>query len=348
MIPHSKPLMHPDDFAAVSAVLESGMLACGPVTTRFEEAFAAFIGRPHAAAVSSGTAALSLVLRALGTGAGDEVVIPAYACSALLYAVRFTGAVPVLADAGEDGFHPDADTIRRVLTPCTRAVVFAHLFGGARSLSDIIALGVPVIEDCAMAPGAGVNGRRAGNLGTAASVFSFYATKVLAAGEGGMALADDARITGTVRDLADYADKIDGILRFNFTMTGLSAALGLSQLGRLDAMIARRRELAARYTETLAGTGLDLPRDRPGERGIFYRYVVGTDRVDAMRRILHERGVRAERPVFAPLSRYPGVSPACPAAERAWERALSLPLYPALTGAEAETVAREARNAARP
>ena len=157
-----------------------------------------------------------------------------------------------------------------------------------------------------------------------------------------MVLSADPAVTECVRDLADYADKIDDRLRFNLKMTDISAALGLSQLGRLDSMITRRRILASRYTEALSGSGLDLPGDRAGERGVFYRYVVGTDRADTLRDAIHRRGVRAERPVFAPLSRYPGFPP-CPGAERAWERSLSLPLYPALTDGEAETVMRAAR-----
>jgi dTDP-4-amino-4,6-dideoxygalactose transaminase len=345
MIPHSKPLMHPDDTRAVSAVLESGMLTGGNEVRGFEDALAGYVGLPHAAAVSSGTAALYAALRALGVGNGREVVIPAYVCSSLLYAVRMAGAVPVLADSGADGFHPDADTVRRALSGRTGAVIFAHLFGEAADLGDIVALGVPVIEDCAMAIGAETGGLRAGNLGSAASVFSFYATKVITSGEGGMVLSGDPSLADRVRDLSDYADKTDDALRFNLKMTDPAAALGRSQLGRIESLIARRRELAARYSSAFSGAGLELPSERPDRRHIFYRYVVRTDRAGMLREALHSRGVRAERPVFAPLSRYPGF-PACPNAERAWERSLSIPLYPALTDAEAETVIRAMRECA--
>ncbi len=343
MIPHSRPLMHPDDLRAAAEVLESGMLAGGAKTAAFERALAGYIGRAHAASASSGTAALYLALRALGIGPGRETVIPAYACSALLHAVRMTGAQPVLADAGEDGFHPDADTVRRALSPRTGAVIFAHLFGEARDIRDIVALGVPVIEDCAMAVGSETGGRKAGGPGSAAAVFSFYATKVLACGEGGMVLSDDAAVAARARDLAEYADKIDDTLRFNLKLNDLAAAVGLSQLGRLESMIARRRELAARYTAAFGGLGPELPEERTGSRHIFYRYVVGTDRVEPLRELLHARGVCAERPVHAPLSRYPGMTRSCPAAERAWSRALSIPLYPALGEDEAETVIRAVR-----
>ncbi len=348
MIPHSKPLMHPDDTRAVASVLESGMLAGGERVRGFEAGMAAYVGLPHAAAVSSGTAALYAALRALGAGNGCEVVIPAYACSALLYAVRMAGATPVTADTGADGIHPDADTVRRALSGRTAAIIFAHLFGGAGELRDIIALGAPVIEDCAMALGTETNGVRAGNLGSAAAVFSFYATKVITSGEGGMVLSGDRALVERVRDMSDYADKTDGTLRFNLKMTDMAAALGHSQLGRIESMISRRRELASRYTVALSGTGLELPSERPDSRHIFYRYAVRAVHAEAMREAMHNRGVRAERPVFTPLSRYPECAASRPEAERAWERFISLPLYPALTGAEAETVIRAALDACLP
>jgi len=342
-IPHSRPFIHPDDMKAVAEVVASGMLIGGGKVPAFERALAGYICLPCAAAVSSGTAALYLALRALGIGPGDRVVIPAYVCTAVLHSVAMTGAEPSLADCGDDGVHVDAATVRRALDARTRAVVFPHLFGAACDIRDILALGLPVIEDCAMSLGAERGGTKAGNLGSAASVFSFHATKVIAAGEGGMVLSGDSALVARVRDLAEYSDKLDGILRFNFAMPEMTAALGLSQLERLPTMIARRRELAARYTASLTGAGLDLPAEEPGERRIFYRYIVRSDRTEALRTSLRDRGIRAERPVFAPLSRIPGMTAECPGAERAWEQSLSLPLYPALTEAEAETVVREVR-----
>lgn len=338
MIHHSKPLIHSDDIRAVAAVVESGMLVGGGKVPAFERALAASIGLPHAAAASSGTAALYLALRALGVGGGDEVVIPSYVCTALLHAVMMTGAEPALADTGGDGVHMDAGAVRRAFTARTKAVVFPHMFGAACDIGDIVALGVPVIEDCAMSLGAERCGVKAGNLGSAAAMFSFYATKVIAAGEGGMVLSGDRALVERVRDLSDYADKLDGFLRFNFAMTDMTAALGLSQLERLPSMIARRRELASRYSAAFADTDLELPAEKTGERHIFYRYVVQNDRTEALRMSLRERGIMAERPVAAPLSRVPGMAVECPGAERAWKRSLSLPLYPALSDAEAETV----------
>ncbi|MCD6308664.1 MAG: DegT/DnrJ/EryC1/StrS aminotransferase family protein, partial [Candidatus Latescibacteria bacterium] len=252
MIPHSKPLLDEHDIAAVDSVLESGMLTSGDTVRAFESAVCSFLGRRHAAAVSSGTAALYTVLSALGAGRGGEIVIPSYACSSLLYAVRLTGAKPVVADSGEDPFHCDAASVGRILSGKTKAVVFPHLFGSAVDIAGIVALGVPVIEDCAMSLGSKRRGTMSGGLGSAAAILSFYTTKVIAAGEGGMVVSDDARLVEKVRDMADYADKVDDSMRFNFTMTDLAAALGLSQLGKIESLIDRRRMLARRYTDALA------------------------------------------------------------------------------------------------
>ena len=138
--------------------------------------------------------------------------------------------------------------------------------------------------------------------------------------------------------MVDYADKLDDTIHFNFKMTDIAAALGLSQLGRLDSMVKRRRLLALSYSEVLADANITLPVEKSGEQHIFYRYVLRTGNVDALRNALRKRGVTAERPVYIPLSRYPGIAADCPRAEEAWHTSLSIPLYPALTDSEAEMV----------
>lgn len=330
-IPHSKPSIGPDDIRAVIETLESGLLAGGRRVERFEREIASYIGLRYATAATSGTAALYMLLVALNIGAGHEVVIPAYVCSSLVHAVRLTGAKPVVADSGEDIFHMDAASVKHVLTPASKAVVFPHIFGAAYDIGDIVALGVPVIEDCAMSLGSTLNGRKSGALGSIAAIFSFYATKVIAAGEGGMVASNDEALIGRVRDFAHYADKTDGNARFNFAMTDMTAALGLSQLAKIESFIERRRIIAGRYSKRLAGSNATLPSERSGERHIFYRYVLRIADVEGIRAQLKTRGINAERPVFEPLSRFPGLESSCPRAEEAWQTALSIPLYPALS-----------------
>ena len=311
----------------------------------FEQVVTVYLGHSHAVAMSSGTAALYTTLKALGIGPGDDVVIPAYVCAAPLHAVRMTGARAVLADCGVNGVHVDAVTVRAALTPATRAVIVSHMFGGTADIAPIIALGVPVIEDIAMSIGASRDGRKAGNMGSVAAVCSFYATKMIAAGEGGMVLTNDGALAERVRRMIAYDNTCDDLPRFNFKLTDIAAALGLSQFGRLETMIERRCELAQRYTTALASCGLELPAERPGERHVRYRYVVGADDVTRLRESLKERGIIAERPVYAPLSRFPGIETDCPQAEAIWKRLLSIPLYPALTDSEAERVVTAVREA---
>ncbi len=293
-IPHSRPNILPIDIEAVTEVLESGMLIAGEKAHAFEDAVAAYINRNHAVVVSSGTAAIYSVLSGLGIGEGDDVVIPAFVCSSLLYAVRMSGASPVIADSGDDPFHMDRETVKRVLTRKTKAVLFPHLFGAACDISGIIELGIPVIEDCALSLGSALNGVKTGNLGSCAAVCSFYATKVITAGEGGMVLSDDLMLIERIRDLAEYAHKDDGHLHFNFKMTDITAALGLSQFRRIDSFIKRRRLLASLYSEAFAHTDMILPAEKPGEYNIFYRYVVRMNSIEKLREELQSQGMPAE------------------------------------------------------
>src|SRR5207247_1116004 len=193
---------------------------------------------------SSGSAALELSLRALDVGHGDEVVVPTYACDALHHAVTRCGATPVLADADPETLGPAAKDVARRLTRRTRAVVVVHPFGLGLDLDEFLALGVPVVEDCAQAIGARVAGRSVGSRG-ALAVCSFYATKLLTTGEGGAVAGAPERVA-RVRDARDYDEREALVPRFNFKLTDIQAALGRSQLGRLDACIARRRAIAAR------------------------------------------------------------------------------------------------------
>src|SRR5512143_1781945 len=184
-IPHSRPTLDEEEARAAAAVVASGHVAEGPAVAAFEQELAALIGVPHAVAARSGTAALHLVLAAMGIGPGDEVIIPSFVCAALLHAIKYTGAVPVLADIDPATLNLDPRDVEQRLSPRTRAVILVHLFGLAADLPRFLGLGVPIIEDCAHCIG-GIHGtRRLGAFGQAA-VFSFYATKVIATGAGGM------------------------------------------------------------------------------------------------------------------------------------------------------------------
>jgi dTDP-4-amino-4,6-dideoxygalactose transaminase len=322
--------------AAVARAVRSGQVAQGPEVAAFELELARWLGVDAVAAVSSGSAALELALRALGIGPDHEVVVPTYACDALHHAVRRCGATPVLADADPATLGLDAADARRRRTRRTGAVIVPHPFGLAVDLAPYRALEVPVVEDCAQALGVRVGGRPAGSLGDLA-VCSFYATKLLTTGEGG-AVAGPAALVARARDAREYDEREDLAERFNYKLTDLQAALGRSQLGRLAQFLARRRRVAARYRAHLGGLPLELPPDGAGSHA-YHRFVVVLDRpVEPVIAHLARRGVVARRPVFRPLHRALGLS-GYPVADRLWARALSLPCYPALADDEVDRVA---------
>jgi dTDP-4-amino-4,6-dideoxygalactose transaminase len=286
--------------------------------------------------VASGTAALELALRALDVGAGHEVLIPTYVCDALYHAVVRCGASPVLVDADPATLSLCPKDAEARATARTRAIIVPHAFGLAVDLAPFVALGVPVLEDCAQALGAELDGRPVGAAG-ALAVCSFYATKLIAAGEGG-AVAGPAALVARVRDARDYDQRATLAPRTNAKLTDIQAALARGQLERLDAFVARRRAIAARYRERLCGRPCALPPDR-GRRHVYHRFVVGLERdPDAVQHALAHHGVTARRPVFRPTHRALGLE-GYPAAERLWATALSIPCYPALTDAEVEHVA---------
>jgi dTDP-4-amino-4,6-dideoxygalactose transaminase len=329
VIPHSRPTLGSEDVRAVCEALESGHLSEGPRVAAFEKAVASRLGRAAGVAASSGTAALALGLRALGVGPGDEVVLPAYACSALGHAVRFAGASPVLADVGDD-LALDPEAAAHLVGERTRALVVVHPFGHPVRLGPFLEWGVPIVEDCAQALGATLDGRPAGSLG-AVAVCSFYATKMIAAGEGGMLVSDGEAVLTRARAMRGGSGALTGA--FNHKLSDLAAALGLAQLGRLDAFVARRREIAERYDAAFAGTGIRIPEREAGSEPCFSRYVVRVPEASCFIVTLLERGVEAKRPIADPLVAGAGADD-LPEAARAFAECVSLPIYPSLADGE--------------
>ena len=334
-IPHSRPTLGEDEVRRVSAVIASGHIAQGPAVAEFERAFAAHIGTEDAVAVSSGTAALHLALMALGAGPGTEVIIPSFVCSALLHAVRYVDARPVLADIDPRTFNIDPEDVARRLTGRTCAIVVPHMFGLPAQTQRLLQLKVPIIEDCAQSLGSLSGDRPVGSLGHA-GIFSFYATKMITTGEGGMLVSPSAEVRERARELREYDNKTADILRFNYKMTDVQAALGLSQLKRLPAFVRRRREIASRYD--LAFKELKPRRPVPSSAHVYYRYVMQVDGdTDALIERMRGFGIGCARPVFRPL--HHAVDPGgCPKTQHAWERGLSLPIYPSLQEPEIERI----------
>lgn len=347
MIPLSTPQIGPDERAAVDRVLRSGMLAQGPEVAAFEEEFAATVDGRTCVAVGSGTSALHLGLLALGIGPGDEVVVPSFTFAATANAVALCGAVPVFADIDPASFCLDAGAAAAAVTDRTAAIVPVHLYGHP---ADMVALravadrhGLALVEDAAQAHLAQLHGRPVGALGDMA-MFSFYPTKNMTTGEGGMVVTDDPAVARTVRLLrnqgmeARYANELVG---FNARMTDMGAAIGRVQLTKLAGWTAERRRNAAHLGDRL-GTidGITPPVVADGVAHAWHQYTIRTAHRDALAEHLRSVGVGAGVYYPTPVHRLPsfGLDLDLPETERAAAEVLSLPVRPGLTDEELDTI----------
>ena len=342
MIPHSKPLLGKPEEAAAARVIRSGLVAQGAECAALEAELAAYLSVEDVVVVSSGSAALHLGLLALVLDidkppAQTRIGLPSYVYTALLNAIRHVGSEPHLIDLPPSGYNIIPDHA----TTSLDALIIPHMFGQAAT--GLERVGCPVVEDCAMAIGAASCGRKLGNIGRL-GVFSFYATKVLCAGEGGAVCTSDLGIADRIRDLRDYDGRNDSVLRFNYKMTDIQAAIAREQLRVLPGFISRRRERALRYSAAFEYLAITLPDFT--EEDLVFRYVIQHDKISAssLIRMLEQHGISARAPVFRPLHRVMEMDDtSMPYTSRTQDKAVSLPLYPALTDAEADQVTAAVR-----
>lgn len=350
MIPLARPLIGPEEQAAVARVLASGQLAAGPEVAAFEAEFADYVGVAHAVATSNGTTALWLGLWAAGIGPGDEVVVPSFTFAATAGAVRQVGATPVFADIDPHSFCLSAATVRPHLGPRTAAVIAVHLFGQPAPMDELGTLcsshGVALVEDAAQAHGALFDGRPVGSLG-AFGAFSFYPTKNMTTGEGGMLTTGDADLARATRMLRNHGmeDRYQHLRPgTNARMTETAGAIGRVQLRRLPGWNRQRRENAARLDELLA-EAVVTPRALPSTEHVFNQYTIRSTRREALLSDLRDAGIGWG--LYYPLGchRQPafgeGQEP-LPETDRACEQVVSLPVRPDLTDVELAAVARAA------
>jgi len=376
-IPFHKPSIGDQEIAAVTAVLRSGWLTMGPKTREFEHAFAKYIGCRHAVAVNSGTAALHLALDAIGLGPGDEVIVPVNTFTATAAVVAQTGARVVFADTLPDGFNIDpADAAARVSLR-TRVIVPVHLGGEPCRMDELGAisakLGLAVIEDAAHALPAEYRGRRVGTI-SPLTAFSFYATKTITTGEGGMLTTDNEDFAHRAEMMRLHGISHDAWKRytqegswcyevveagFKYNMTDIQAALGLCQLKRADEFHRVRCSYAALYRELLADTDhVELPEVPPDVTHAWHLFIIRL-RLEELRinrnefiEELRKAGIGTSVH-FIPLHLQPYYARAfgcrrgdCPNAERTYERVISLPIYPAMSVEDVERVAASVRRIA--
>jgi dTDP-4-amino-4,6-dideoxygalactose transaminase len=364
VIPVMRPWLGEEEAEAAAEAVASGWVAQGPRVREFEEAFAAATGTPHAVAVSSCTAALHLALIAAGIGPGDEVIVPSLSFIATTNAVRYVGAQPIFADVDPITQNLVPETVEPHISSRTRAVILVDQAGAPADLEAIRALcdplGVTVIEDAACAAGSTYRARPVA-AGAALAAFSFHPRKLITTGEGGMLTTADASIAARLRRLREHGMDISAADRhrsqqpviehytevgFNFRMTDIQAAIGLVQLRKLAQMVARRRALARRYQELLAGIPGLLTADDPpyGETNYQSFWVLlpeeaAVGRDDLLRR-LADAGVSARRGIMAAHLEpaYADAKPFLPVTERLTARSLILPLFHQMTEPQQEHV----------
>ncbi|MEU6966926.1 DegT/DnrJ/EryC1/StrS family aminotransferase [Kitasatospora aureofaciens] len=337
-IPVSRPSLDGRELEYVTRTIGDGWISSqGPYVRRFEEAFAEYNGSAHGVACSSGTAALTLALRALGVGPGDEVIVPEFTMIASAWAVTYTGATPVFVDCADD-LNIDVARIEERITPRTRVIMPVHVYGRRCDMAAVMDLAhqynLRVVEDSAEAHGV----RPTGDI----ACFSLFANKIITAGEGGICLTDDPRLAGQLAHLRAMAFTTDHSflhkkLAYNFRMTAMQAAVALAQTERLDEILAARREIERRYDQGLKDVpGLTLmpPRD------VLWMYDLRTERRAELREFLAAEGIET-RLFFQPMSRQPGyLDPAWPGlnATRFAADGLYLPTYTALTPTDQDRV----------
>lgn len=341
----AKPWIGEGEQRAVAAVLDSGQLVQGPCVERFEHALAALVGRKHAVAVSSGTAALQLALKVLQVGPSDEVICPALSWPSPAHAIRMAGAKVQFVDVDENEWNGSPEGFRAARGAQTKAAIVIDQFGNpARATQIREVLGaLPIIEDAACALGSRFSNGPCGGFGMV-SCLSFHPRKILTTGEGGMCLTDDDDVADKLRMLRNHG-QLGGqfvVAAGNFRMTEMAAALGLAQLKRLDEILVRRRELASIYREAL-GAEVQLQSVPEGSESNFQTMGVvlpqGHDR-NTVRQIMAERGVETGVLSFAvhKLGSFTGNRASLPIAEHLAARGVALPLYPQMRNAEVEQV----------
>jgi dTDP-4-amino-4,6-dideoxygalactose transaminase len=332
--------------ARMEEVVDDGRYILGPNVRAFEQEFAGYLGADHAIGVANGTDALTIALRAMGVGPGDEVVVPSFTFYASAEAIPPTGATPVFCDVDPDTFCVTPETVRAALTPRTKAVIVVHLFGNVAPVRAIEALGVPVLEDAAQAAGSTSADGRPGTLGTAAT-FSFFPSKNLGClGDGGAISTRDGELADRVRMLRFHGswDKVTyEHVGYNSRLDELQAAILRVQLPHLDGWADGRRAAGRHYAEAGLGELVELPVPVPGCDPAWHLYVIRHAQADAIAAALADAGHGQKAYYRTPVHRQPamarwGAGAELPATDEVARTHLAIPISPVLTAAQAVEV----------
>ncbi len=352
----AKPTVGEEEIEAVGEVLRSGMLTQGEKVKNFEEEFSEYLGVGHSIAVSNGTVALDLALKGLGLEPGDEVISPAFTFIATANTVLYQGSVPVFADVDPRTFNIDPDDLSEKITPRTRAVIGVHLYGQPFDAKAVCQIcedhNIALVEDCAQAHGAMMGGRMAGSFGT--GCFSFYPTKNMTTGEGGMITTNDDALADRMRLLRNHGDtgKYNHIsIGYNYRMTNIQGAIGSGQLKRLEGFIAKRIENADTLNKTIKIDGLTVPFRTADVRHVYNQYVLRVEddfpvSREKLMEYLNANGIATavhypkavyEQPIYQKLGYG---RDRCPVSEDVSRRVMSLPVHPSLSASDLQHIAQ--------
>ena len=340
-IPVAKPWLGEKELAyAAECVKTSWISSIGKYVSQFEEEFAQFCGSRYGVTTSNGTTALHLALRSLGVGEGDEVIVPALTFASTAFAVSYTGAVPVFAEADVHTWNIDPSKIEERITAKTKAIIVVHLYGHPADVDPVLEIAqkynLKVIEDAAEAHGAEYKGKRVGSLGDV-GCFSFYGNKIITTGEGGMLTTDSEALVEKARLLRDVAMSPDKRywhtdIGFNYRLTNLQAAIGVAQLEKIEEIIKLKRRNAKLYDSLLKDVeGVTLPPEAPWAKSVFWMYSILVDEDfggnrDSVMEGLRKKGVDS-RPFFYPLHTLPpyATGEKFPVSEDLGKRGINLP-----------------------
>ena len=358
VIPVNEPLTNGNEAKYLADCATTGWVSsAGEYMRRFEEGWASYCGRKHGIAVGNGTLALELAMEALGLPAGGEVILPSFTIISCAQAVVRAGLTPVAVECDPHTWCLDPKAVEQALTRDTVAVMPVHIYGHPVDMDPILELaeanGLAVVEDAAEVHGAEYKGKKCGSFGIA-SCFSFYANKIITTGEGGMVLTDDDALAERMRSLMNLCFEpkkrfLHHEIGHNYRFTNLQAAVGVAQLERIETFVERKRQMAARYNQGLAGLPVELPVERPWAKNVYWMYGLvlkeeaGMDADRFAERLLAE-GVQTrpfflgmhQQPVFHEMGLFEGLT--LPVTERLAKYGLYLPSGQAITDEQIESV----------
>ncbi|NQE53482.1 putative aminotransferase [ANME-1 cluster archaeon GoMg3.2] len=365
LIPIAKPVIGKEEIRAVEEVLRSGMLVQGKKVEEFERAFSDYINVTHAIAVANGTIALDAALKTLRIKQGEEVIVPSFTFISTANSILFQSAKPVFADVDERTFNISPNDVLEKITDRTKAIIGVHLFGHPFDVKAIQEIcedhNLILIEDCAQAHGAEYEGIKVGSFGIA-GCFSFYATKNMTTGEGGMITTNNNEIANVCRQLRNHGESqkyFHTRLGYNYRMTDIQAAIGLAQLNKLDDFNEKRIKHAEYLNKHIKASGLKLPHRKNGIKHVYHQYAITIEEEEGVTisrtefmKYLKNKGIGSaihyplpihKQPLYQRLG-YTDETVQCPVATALSQKILSLPVHPALTEKDLVFIAETINN----